>query len=58
MKKYKVTGVSRIYYEAEIEANTKEEAIEISKKGNVDFHIKNTNPIDILENTVKEIKKK
>jgi len=50
MKKYKVTGVSRIYYEAEIEANTKEEAIEISKKGNVDFHIKNTNPIDILEN--------
>jgi len=58
MKEYKITGVSRVYYEAKINANTKEEAIELFKKGNVDFHIMNTNPIEILDNTIKEIKKK
>lgn len=58
MKECKITGVSQIYYEAKINANTKEEAMELFKKGNVNFHIKNTNPIDILDNTIKEIKKK
>lgn len=57
MKEYKITGVSQIYYEAKINANTKEEAMELFKKGNGDFHIKNTNPIDILDNTIKEIKR-
>jgi len=55
MKKYKIKAVKIIYYETEVEAESKEDVYKIAIEKN-DFKIYNESEISILENTIRKIK--